>query len=68
MGKLIYLSNTRPDITFVVQQLSQFLDSPIGIHMSAVKHVPTYLKGIIGQCLFYAATSNCQLHVYSYED
>jgi len=32
IGRLIYFTNTRPDITFFVQQLSQFLDKPTIAH------------------------------------
>ncbi|MCI32972.1 retrovirus-related pol polyprotein from transposon TNT 1-94, partial [Trifolium medium] len=32
VGKLLYLTTTRPDIAFVVQQLSQFLSSPTHKH------------------------------------
>ena len=28
IGRFMYLTNTRPDITFSIQQLSQFLDKP----------------------------------------
>jgi len=36
VGRLIYLTNTRPYICFVVQQLSQFLSAPTKTHY---KHV-----------------------------
>jgi len=36
---------TRPDISFVVATLSQFLDNPSEIHWEAVKHIIRYLSG-----------------------
>jgi hypothetical protein len=32
IGKLLYLTNTRPDISFATQQVSQFLHKPIVTH------------------------------------
>lgn len=32
VGRLLYLNFTRPDISYAVQQLSQFLHSPTEIH------------------------------------
>lgn len=64
VGKLLQLSNARPDIAFIVQQLSQFLKAPTGLHMTTGKGVLQYLKRIIGQGFFYAANSACQLHAY----
>ena len=46
IGCLIYLSvGTRPDITYAVQQLSQFLDSYMYAHWNAAIRVVCYLKG-----------------------
>ena len=33
IGRLLYLTNTKPDISFVVQQLNQFVSSPLEPHM-----------------------------------
>ena len=38
-------TNTRPDICFVVNTLSQFLVEPRRVHLVAAKHVMRYLKG-----------------------
>jgi hypothetical protein len=41
IGSLMYLTNTRPDIYFVVNTLSQFLVEPRHVHLVASKHVMT---------------------------
>ena len=45
VGKLIYLSHTRPDIAYVVGIVSQFMHSPQEDHWEAVLRIVRYLKG-----------------------
>ena len=44
VGCLIYLTNTRLDLTFAVSMVSQFLHAPRSSHMEAVHHILRYLK------------------------
>jgi hypothetical protein len=44
IGSLMYLTNTRPDICFFMNTLSQFLVEPRCVHLVAAKHVMRYLK------------------------
>ncbi|CAJ2646289.1 unnamed protein product [Trifolium pratense] len=61
VGKLLYLTNTRPDIAFPVQQLCQFLDCPTQLHYKAAHKVLRYLKGCPGSGLYFPRSSDTQL-------
>jgi hypothetical protein len=52
-GSLMYLTNSRPDICFVVNTLSQYLVDPRHVHLVALKHVMRYLKGTLDYGLCY---------------
>ena len=45
VGSLMYLVNTRPDLCFAVNTLSQFMVEPRSVHWVAAKHVLRYLSG-----------------------
>ena len=45
-GKLNYLTITRPDISFLVSVVSQFLQSPCDSHWDVVIHILRYIKEI----------------------
>lgn len=47
-----YLSITRPDVSYAVNRLSQFMNRPRETHRSALKKVLRYLKGTIHLGLF----------------
>jgi len=44
VGKLIYLTITRPYITFVVSLLSQYMHAPIAQHLDMMKRIIRYFK------------------------
>jgi len=68
IGRLIYLTNTRPYITFATQQLSQFLSSPTEKHFNATTRILKYLKKCPGQGLFFPRTSSLCLLGFSDAD
>ena len=49
MGRLLYLQATRPDVTYVVNVLSQFVSDPRQNHLEATNRVLRYLKGTPSQ-------------------
>ncbi|GAB2282554.1 hypothetical protein Dimus_039553 [Dionaea muscipula] len=54
VGKLNYLSITRPDIAFPVSVVSQFMADPRTPHWEAVVHILRYVKGHSSKGLFYS--------------
>ena len=68
MGKLNFLSNTRPDLSFAVQTLSQFMQNPKTTHMQALLHTLRYVKGTVGQGLLLKASDQLSLTAFSDSD
>ncbi|XP_019171418.1 PREDICTED: uncharacterized protein LOC109166974 [Ipomoea nil] len=68
VGKLLYLTNTRPEITYAVQQLSQYVDKPRNTHLMAAHRVLRYLKGSPRKGMFYPANSQIKLQGFSDSD
>ena len=55
--QMIYLTNTRPDISFVVNTLRH-------VHLMVTKHAVKYLKGIVDYGIKYDMNLNINLEVY----
>lgn len=68
VGRLLYLTISRPYITFVVNKLSQLVSKPSKAHLSAVYHLLRYLKVAPGQGIFLASTSSFQLKAFADSD
>ncbi|CAH9097348.1 unnamed protein product [Cuscuta epithymum] len=64
VGKLIYLTLTRPDICYSVHILSQFMQNPRMAHWEAVLRVLRYLKGRPGQGILLRSDSSISLTGY----
>ena len=68
MGNLNYLTITRPDISFVVQQVSQFIHTPRHLHLATIRRIIKYLCGTPSLGLFFLTSSPLRLVVYSDAD
>lgn len=68
VGKLIYLSHTRPDISFAVSTMSQFMNCPTEEHMEAVYRILRYLKMTPGQGLFFQRSANRGIEIFTDAD
>ena len=53
VGKLNYLTVTRPDISFPVSVVSQFMTSPCDSHWDAVIRILRYIKSTLGKGLLF---------------
>ncbi|KAI9197977.1 hypothetical protein LWI28_007873 [Acer negundo] len=68
VGRLIYLTVSRPDITYAVHVLSRFMHQPRRLHMDAALRVVRYLKSAPGQGLFFPSNSDFRLRAYCDSD
>ncbi|GAV89144.1 hypothetical protein CFOL_v3_32563, partial [Cephalotus follicularis] len=68
VGRLIYLTITRPDISYSVQILSQFMHAPKQSHMEAALRVLRYLKNKPGLGILISSRSEMKLTAYCDSD
>ena len=64
VGSLVYLGITRPDISYAVHILSQFVSAPTQLHYSHLLRVLRYLRGTVTRRLFFPRSSSLQLQAY----
>eukprot|EP00253_Pinus_taeda_P026176 PITA_26176 len=65
IGSLMYLVNTRPDICFAVNTMSQFMCEPRKVHWVAAKHILRYLQGTMDYGLDYRQGDGVRLVGYT---
>ncbi|KAM2633068.1 hypothetical protein EV1_023727 [Malus domestica] len=65
VGALQYLTWTRPDLCFAVNQVCQFLHCPRDLHYQAVKRILRFLKGSVTQGLWFRKSA---LHLTAFSD
>ena len=68
VGSLIYLTVTRPDISYAVHIVSQFMAAPRSPHYAAILRILRYLKGTIFDGLHFSSHSSLTLQAYSDAD
>eukprot|EP00253_Pinus_taeda_P036434 PITA_36434 len=68
IGSLMYLVNTRPDICFAVNTMSQFMYESRKVHWVAAKHILRYLQGTVDYGLDYRQGDGVRLAGYTDSD
>ena len=68
VGSLIYLTLTRPDISYPVGVVSRYMSNPNKSHLDAVKRILRYVKGTINFGILYKETKDCQMMGYCNAD
>lgn len=68
VGKLNFLTHTRPDLSYSVQALSQHMQSPAVAHFDALIHTLGYLSATMGQGILLSGSDNLTLQAYSDSD
>ncbi|XP_061359985.1 uncharacterized mitochondrial protein AtMg00810-like [Gastrolobium bilobum] len=66
VGRLLYLTTTRPDISFPVQELREFMANPTDIYYKAATRVFRYIKDSPSKGLFFPADND--LHPSAFSD
>jgi hypothetical protein len=64
IGRLLYLTITRPNLTYSVYTLSQFMQAPHQPHLDVAHRILRYIKSAPSQGLFFPASSKYHLKVF----
>jgi hypothetical protein len=65
VGALQYLTLTRPDISFALNKVCQYLHSPTTDHWTAVKRILRFVKHTLGYGLHNRSSSSLMLSAFS---
>ncbi|GJW86104.1 hypothetical protein Tco_0159249 [Tanacetum coccineum] len=68
VGTLMYLTASRPDLTFAVCMCARYQAKPTEKHLHAVKRIFKYLRGTINRGLWYPKDSSIALTAYANDD
>ncbi|GKF82396.1 hypothetical protein Tco_0244052, partial [Tanacetum coccineum] len=68
VGTLMYLTASRPDLTFVVYMCAWYQAKPTEKHLHAVKRIFKYLRGTVNRGLWYPKDSFIALTAYADAD
>ena len=68
VGSLIYLTITRPDLSYPVGLLSQFMQTPRDIHLDCAKRVLRYVSGTMDFGILYKSATPIRLEGYTDAD
>nr|XP_016435374.1 PREDICTED: uncharacterized mitochondrial protein AtMg00810-like [Nicotiana tabacum] len=64
LGKLNFITNTRPDLSFAIQTLSQYMQSPRSEHYQAALHTLRYVRNDPSLGLFFSSEPSFQILSY----
>jgi len=65
---LIYMTITRPDLSYAVGLVSQFMQTPRKPHLDAARRILRYIKSTLDYGLFYEAGREIQVIGYTNAD
>ena len=68
VGGLQYLTFTRPDIAFAVNNVCQYMNAPTDIHLAMVKRIIRFLQGTLQCGLTYISGGSLTVTAYSDSD
>ncbi|XP_019095479.1 PREDICTED: uncharacterized protein LOC109130427 [Camelina sativa] len=68
VGRLLYLLHTRPELSYSVHVLAQFMQEPREAHMEAAMRVVRYLSGSPGHGILLKSSSDLSIEVYCDSD
>ncbi|KAL6183657.1 hypothetical protein ACLB2K_045068 [Fragaria x ananassa] len=64
VGRMIYLTITRPDLVYAVHILSQFMHKPTQLHLNVAHQVLRYIKNTPGQGIFLPSNGKLKLTAF----
>jgi len=68
VGSLIYMTITKPDLSYVVGMVSQFMQTQWKPHLDAMRRILRYINIFCSVGIFYEAKNQLQIHGYTDAD